>query len=65
MFTSGRFGTNRFSVHYGQVSQLCHVDSHCWKQTDLHKLTMKRVGYWISEKKSKKLNFEEHKLLFR
>lgn len=26
---------------------------------------MKRVGYWISEKKSKKLNFEEHKPLFR
>ncbi|KAK7466624.1 hypothetical protein BaRGS_00037281 [Batillaria attramentaria] len=26
---------------------------------------MKRVGYWISEKKSKKLNFEEHRPLFR
>ncbi|KAK6181505.1 hypothetical protein SNE40_009343 [Patella caerulea] len=26
---------------------------------------MKRVGYWISEKKSKKLNFEDHRELFR
>ncbi|KAK7103897.1 inositol-tetrakisphosphate 1-kinase-like isoform X2 [Littorina saxatilis] len=26
---------------------------------------MKRVGYWISEKKSKKLNFEEHRPIFR
>ncbi|XP_041352740.1 inositol-tetrakisphosphate 1-kinase-like isoform X1 [Gigantopelta aegis] len=27
--------------------------------------TMKRIGYWISEKKSKKLNFEEHRNMFR
>ncbi|XP_076463861.1 inositol-tetrakisphosphate 1-kinase-like [Babylonia areolata] len=26
---------------------------------------MRRVGYWISEKKSKKLNFEENRSLFR
>ncbi|XP_035824466.1 inositol-tetrakisphosphate 1-kinase [Aplysia californica] len=26
---------------------------------------MKRVGYWMSEKKRKKLNFEEHRELFR
>ncbi|KAH3846523.1 hypothetical protein DPMN_088825, partial [Dreissena polymorpha] len=26
---------------------------------------MKRVGYWMSEKKSKKLNFEDHVDLFR
>ena len=65
VFTSGRFGTNQFSVDYGQVRLLCHVDSRYWRQKDLLKLTMKRVGYWISEKKSKKLNFEEHKPLFR
>lgn len=43
----------------------CNVDS-CWGSWNgPSAVTMKRVGYWISEKKSKKLNFEEHRPLFR